>query len=98
MENQGLTMFPSDAELSEAGLRATQDRRANKLLRGAELVDAYRVFPRVFLIGYGWLALRMCEWAMALPAISIEQMGLVTAVAGLFVPLTGWYMQTGRKW
>lgn len=69
-----------------------------RLLDVAELADALRIFPRIFLIGYGWLALEMCRWAMARPTLSLEQMGLVTAVTGLFVPLTGWYMQTGRKW
>jgi hypothetical protein len=70
----------------------------SRVLDIAETVDALRVFPRIFLIGYGLLAFEMCRWAMAQPALSLEQMGLVTAVAGLFVPLTGWYMQTGRKW
>lgn len=69
-----------------------------RLLPAAEVLDAFRVFPRIFLIGYGWLGIEVCVWAMAQPALSIEQMGFASAVIGLFVPLTGWYMQTGRKW
>lgn len=69
-----------------------------RLLQWAEITDAFRVFPRLFLIGYGLLGLRVCAWVMTLDSLSVEQMGFASVVAGLFVPLTGWYMQTGRKW
>ena len=68
------------------------------LLDVAELVDAWRVFPRIFLIGYGVLGIKMAVWAMSLPTISTEQAGLVAVIAGLFVPMTNFYMNTGKRW
>lgn len=64
----------------------------------AEIVDAWRLFPRLFVGGYGWLAWDMHEWITRLPDISTQQAAYSTAIIGLCVPLVGWYMQTGRKW
>ncbi len=69
-----------------------------QMLDAAEILDAYRVFPRVFLFAYGALCWHMVEWAMTLKDLSTQQAGFVSAIVGLAVPLTGWYMSTGRKW
>ena len=68
------------------------------MLDSAELIDAWRVFPRIFLVGYGVLAWSLVSWAMSLPVLTVEQAGLVGVVTGLFVPMTNWYFQTGRSW
>lgn len=68
------------------------------MMRIAELLDAWRVFPRIFLFSYGYLAWDMHKWIKSLNTISTEQAAYATAIIGLCVPLVGWYMQTGRKW
>lgn len=64
----------------------------------AEVIDAWRVFPRFFVLGYGVISFKLVEWAMSLPSMSIEQTSLVTIVTGLCVPMLNFYMQTGRDW
>ena len=69
-----------------------------RLLDLAEVADAWRLFPRFLLLGYAWLCYDLSRWFMSLKTPQSEQMAFVTAIVGLAVPLTGWYMQTGRKW
>lgn len=64
----------------------------------AEIVDAWRIFPRLYLFGYGALCWHLADWVMKKPDISATQATFATAIIGLAVPLTGWYMQTGRRW
>lgn len=68
------------------------------LLDIAEVIDAYRVFPRIVLAGYGYLAWNMHQWVTHLPDISASQSAYATAIVGLCVPLAGWYFHTGRQW
>ena len=67
-------------------------------LDAAEVTDAWRVFPRLFLIGYGILCWEVAKWVMRLPDISGSQSAFATGIIGLAVPLTGWYFSTGRRW
>ena len=60
--------------------------------------DAARVFPRVFLVGYGALCWKASLWFMALDGPSAEQAAFVTLIAGFFVPLANFYMNNGVKW
>lgn len=69
-----------------------------RLMTLAEIMDAYRVFPRFFLFGYMLFCGELGSWFMSLPKPTGEQTTFATAIIGLAVPLTGWYMQTGRKW
>lgn len=62
----------------------------------AEIADAWRIFPRAVLFAYGYLCWDLNQWFQALKTPSTEQMAYVTAIVGLAVPLTGWYMSTGR--
>ena len=61
-------------------------------------MDAWRVFPRTFMVAYGWLCWQIFLWFKAIPAPTLEQAGFAGAVIGLAVPLCRWYFQTGRKW
>jgi len=67
------------------------------LLDLAAMVDEFRLFPRIFLFGYGALAWKSCLWYMSLPAPSTEQTAFVTLLSTVFAPMTNWYMQTGKK-
>lgn len=70
----------------------------DRWLRWAERVDAWRVFPRLFVVGYGVLAFEVFYWVSHLPDMSPSQSAFATTVLGLCIPLLGWYMNTGRKW
>lgn len=69
-----------------------------RLLDLAEVWDAWRIVPRTVLTVYGCLCWELAKWFMALKDPTGAQTSFVTAVVGLAVPLTGFYMQTGRKW
>ena len=64
----------------------------------AEVLDAYRIFPRTFVMAYGGLAFVMHQWYTAIDYPTTEQTAYATSIIGLCVPLVGWYMGTGRKW
>jgi hypothetical protein len=69
-----------------------------KWLAVAELIDAYRVVPRLILCGYGYMVWDMWRWVQSLSDLTTQQAAYVTSITGLAVPLTGWYMGSGRKW
>lgn len=68
------------------------------LLDWAEITDAWRIFPRLVLTGYGLLCWELAKWVMAKADISASQAAFATGIIGLAVPMTAFYMQTGRKW
>lgn len=77
-------------------------------LNTAEVIDAYRVVPRLLLIAYCVfvydITFYLLDWYTALPSAerSLEASGLA---AGIFTALTGFgthflnvYIKSGRKW
>lgn len=85
------------APRSRLGLRAFWLSKRT-WLDTAELVDAFRIVPRGILAGYGFMVWDMWRWVQTLPDLTTQQASYVGAITGLAVPLTGWYMQGGRKW
>ena len=73
-------------------------RQADRWLRLAERIDALRVFPRLFVFGYGAIAYEVWHWVRDLPDLTTSQAAFTTTVLGLCIPLLGWYFNTGRKW
>ena len=72
----------------------------NKLfwLHLAEVVDAWRVVPRLFMLGYAALVLDTHLWYTALEIPTTAQVSYADAIYVGAAMLTGWYYQTGRKW
>lgn len=77
-------------------------------LQTAEIVDAFRVVPRLVLFAYlifvFWLTDRIIDWYFALPAAerSMEAsglaVGLFTAITGFGTVFVNMYIKTGREW
>ena len=67
-------------------------------LHVAELFDAFRLFPRLFCTGYGYLCWEMWKWFATRPDVSAAQGAIVASVIGLCIPLLGLYFNSGRKW
>jgi hypothetical protein len=63
-----------------------------------ELVDSLRVFPRVFVGSYMYVAWLTFCWFVELKNPSMAQASFASAVIGLCAPLCNWYMRTGRDW
>lgn len=64
--------------------------------RIADLIDIYRLVPRIVLFGYAAMCWRAAEWFMALEEPTNNQAAFATLIFGFFVPLANFYMQNGR--
>ena len=64
----------------------------------AELIDAMRVFPRIFVGVYMFGCGAVVNWAIGLPDISTQQAGFISVMSGTFPFVLNFYMQTGRQW
>ena len=63
----------------------------------AKAVDAWRIFPRIFLTVYIVLLYKCVLWYMALPAPTMEQSGLISIVVGAGAAWFGLYTGTSKK-
>lgn len=69
-----------------------------RMLDWAEIIDAYRVIPRILVGGYGLLIFYISVWFMGLPSPNAPQSAFVSTVWGAAIGITGFYVSTGRKW
>lgn len=67
-------------------------------LNVAEVLDAFRVVPRIIMVGYAVVVVQVTLWFMGIETPSATQMGFVNVIWGAAGLLSGWYMSTGRKW
>jgi hypothetical protein len=69
-----------------------------KLMNVAEVIDAWRVFPRIFLIMYISILWHGHEWFTDLKTpiqLQYDYINLLWLAAG---GITAWYLSTGFKW
>jgi len=67
-----------------------------KLIHMARAVDAWRIFPRVFLTVYIVLLYKVTIWFMSIPTPTLEQSGLVSIVVGAGAAWFGLYTGTSK--
>ena len=67
-----------------------------KLIHMARAVDAWRIFPRLFLTVYIFLLYKVTIWFMNLPTPTLEQSGLVSIVVGAGAAWFGLYTGTSK--
>lgn len=70
----------------------------DKALSIAELIDAYRLVPRLMLLGYGYMIYTTSTWFMSLDTPLGTQSTFIGIVWGAAAAITGFYNATGRKW
>ena len=63
----------------------------------AKAVDAWRIFPRLFLTVYIILLYKCVIWYMNLGAPTMEQSGLISIVVGAGAAWFGLYTGTSKK-
>lgn len=61
----------------------------------AKAVDAWRIFPRIFLTVYIILLYKTVEWYMQLAAPTMEQSALISVVVGAGAAWFGLYIGSG---
>ena len=68
-----------------------------KLIHLARAVDAWRIFPRVFLSVYIFLLYYSTMWFMSLDDPSLEQSGLISIIVGAGAAWFGLYAGTSNS-
>jgi hypothetical protein len=68
-----------------------------RLIHLARALDAWRIFPRMFLTVYIILLYKVVIWFMGLDAPSFEQSGLVSIVVGAGAAWFGLYTGSSKK-
>ena len=68
-----------------------------KIIHMARAVDAWRIFPRIFITVYIILLYKCVIWYMELPDPTLEQSGLISVVVGAGAAWFGLYAGTSKK-
>ncbi len=68
-----------------------------KIIHMARAVDAWRIFPRLFLTVYIILLYKCVIWYMNLPDPTMEQSGLISIVVGAGAAWFGLYTGTDKS-
>ena len=68
------------------------------LCLGAEVLDAYRVVPRIVLALYVYFLYKVGIWFMSLPEPSTQHAAFIATVVGASAAIIGLYQNSGRKW
>lgn len=69
----------------------------NKIIQAAKAIDAWRLFPRMFIGIYIYILYKSTMWFMALDDPSVAQAGLISVVTGIGAAWFALYVQTGNK-
>ena len=67
-----------------------------KIIHMAKAVDAWRIFPRIFITTYIILLYKCVIWFMALENPTLEQSGLISIVVGAGAPWFGLYTNSRK--
>ena len=76
---------------------AAPEARYQKVKDLAVAIDAWRIFPRVFITTYIYLLYSSSKWFMALEAPTMEQAGLISVIVGAGAAWFGLYANSGKK-
>lgn len=68
------------------------------LMSVAEVVDAFRMIPRVMVAGYAWLVWVVVDWFMHLPNPTSQHAFLVSTIVGGAAAVFGLYVNSGVSW
>lgn len=81
-----------DTNVVNSGINPFQN-----LIYLARAIDAWRIFPRIFISVYIILLYKVVIWFMELPEPNMEQAGLVSVVVGAGAAWFGLYTSSGKK-
>lgn len=88
-------------ELEDAAAAAPQpaapEPRFQKVKDLAVAIDAWRIFPRIFITTYIYLLYESSMWFMALSEPTMEQAGLISVIVGSGAAWFGLYANSGKS-
>ena len=97
-ENLGEEVIKKKLELDiDVSQHNSKDNPYQKLIFLAKAVDAWRIFPRIFVSVYIFLLYKVVIWFMSLEDPSLEQSGLVSIVVGAMAAVFGIYAGTSGQ-
>ena len=85
------------SKIMEMELEREPDNPWQRWIWLAQMVDSWRIFPRVFLSVYIVLLYFTVIWFMDLPAPSFEQSGLISIVVGAGAAWFGLYTGSSKS-
>ena len=68
-----------------------------RVIHLARAIDAWRIFPRIFITTYIYLLYKVVIWYMNIADPTLEQSGLVSIVVGAGAAWFGLYTGTSKK-
>lgn len=84
-----------DIDTSKNGVMHAKVHRYESWMQLADAIDAFRIFPRLFILSYLWILIRSVEWFMKLSSPNMEQAGLISVVVGAGAAWFGLYVSSG---
>ena len=84
------------AKIMEMENEREPDNPWQKWIWFSQMIDAYRIFPRVFLSVYIYLLYFCTMWFMELQTPTFEQSGLISIVVGAGAAWFGLYAGTAK--
>jgi len=69
-----------------------------KWLLTAEIMDAWRIVPRLLVIAYSYLVWDAYTWFTSLDDPNTQQAALISTLIGAAAGIFGLYTGTGRNW
>ena len=92
--NKFMSMIQEIGELKEKIRDLEDETNINpwqKVIHLARAIDAWRIFPRIFVVVYIYLMYESVIWFMNLPDPNLEQSALVSVVVGAMGVVFGVY-------
>jgi len=78
-------------------IKSNHDNPYKKFIYISEVIDSYRIFPRIFLTLYMYLSWWVVDWFTALENPTMEQSGLVSILIGSAAAWFGLYVNKGVR-
>ena len=84
------------AKILEMEMKAEPENPWQKGIWLAQMIDSWRIFPRLFLSVYIFLLYYSTIWFMELPEPTLEQSGLISIIVGAGAAWFGLYAGTHK--
>ena len=98
--NKFMAMVSEIGELKQTIMEMENEREPDnpwqRWIWLSNMIDAWRIFPRMFLSVYIVLLYKCTIWFMELPAPTFEQSGLISIVVGAGAAWFGLYAGTAK--
>tara|TARA_B100000131_G_C17831889_1_gene498095 strand:+ start:258 stop:629 length:372 start_codon:yes stop_codon:yes gene_type:complete len=98
--NKFMEMVKEIGELKQTIMEMENEREPDnpyqKWIWLSNMIDAWRIFPRLFLTVYIFLLYYSTMWFMNLPDPSLEQSGLISVIVGAGAAWFGLYAGTAK--